>query len=208
MIATSVSAEAQAPVTASGPGLFWAEVERELGAMRSTAYRRDTVVDEASGRFEYNCSGFINYALRRALPEAYEGLVAATHPRPRASDMVAAFSVPGPLWRKVLISEVDRGDVIAWERPEALSSRHTGHVVVVAGKADRRSDGEWVVPVVDASESPHGRKDSRHGSGATGLGTGAIVLLSSGEHVTGYRWSTWADSPRYLTRVVLVRFTK
>ena len=207
MVATSVSAAAESPVTPTAQLRFWSEVERELGAMRTTAYRRDTLVDEASGRFEYNCSGFINYALQRSLPDVFDLLVKATNARPRAADMVSAFSVPGPGWRNVLISEVDRGDVVAWTRPEGLSSRHTGHVVVVAGKADQRADGEWVVPVVDASESPHGRKDSRHGPGVTGLGTGAIVLFSKDVQVAGYRWSTWADSPRHATRVVLVRFT-
>src|SRR4051794_29106253 len=48
------------------------EARRELSVMRLTSYDHETKVDEESGVFSFDCSGFITYALRIAAPDALD----------------------------------------------------------------------------------------------------------------------------------------
>src|SRR5262245_63135063 len=80
------------------------EANRELGLAHDTAYSHFNRINEATGRFHVDCSGFVGYALQRAAPEALDELRAATLHRPLAEDFVAFFeSLPGRLdaahWR-------------------------------------------------------------------------------------------------------------
>ena len=193
-----------------GAATLLAEAQRELAAMKQSTYTHTTSVDEPSGTFDYDCSGFVDYALGRVLPDALATLVAATVKRPVASSFesffasIAAGDANGR-WRRVArVPDLAPGDVIAWLKPAALQSTNTGHVLVVRDAVSMRAAGEWVIPIIDATESPHGSSDSRNAAGATGLGTGTIVLLTdAGGAPTGYRWSTWSGSVPYPTAVAL-----
>jgi hypothetical protein len=58
-------------VAALGSGTtLLAEGRRELAAVHESHYAHHTVVDESHGVFDYDCSGFVGYALARVAPHA------------------------------------------------------------------------------------------------------------------------------------------
>jgi hypothetical protein len=65
-------------------GSILSEAMRQLAAMRSSSYTHTTHVDEASGTFDYDCSGLIDYSLARVAPAALRELQQATVHRPLA----------------------------------------------------------------------------------------------------------------------------
>ena len=193
---------------------FVAEVDRELRAMRTSAYEHHTAVDESMGSFQYDCSGFVDYALRGSAPTAFAELASATVRRPLARHLEAFFASipPGTRrghWARVgRVSELRPGDIIAWLQPADSTSKNTGHVLVVHGPLtpDDSAPGAFLVPVADSTALKHGARDSRAGSGATGLGTGSIVLIpdASGAPVA-FRWSTGRKSRVRETAIALGR---
>jgi hypothetical protein len=171
------------------------EVRRELATMRDSSYQHKTDVDTSEGEFNFDCSGFIGYALAHSRPAALKALPVTTSTRPLAKDFehhfraVAAGSANGP-WRPVgTVSELRPGAVIAWLKPADVKSRNTGHVVVALDKPVRnpaRAD-EWLVKVADSTASRHAQ-DSRDAD-TDGLGTGTIGLSVNGAgHPVGYYW--------------------
>ncbi|MFT3694073.1 MAG: hypothetical protein QM831_13095 [Kofleriaceae bacterium] len=175
-----------------------AEANRELAAMRSSHYEHHTHVDEAAGLFDYDCSGFVGYALARSAPEAW-GPIVAMHRRPLAKHFEAFFTAPQGPWTRVTDpSAIVAGDVIAWLEPPEKHSRNTGHIVIVAGPPHARGD-ELVIPVIDSSHSGHGHADARNREHRNGLGTGELVLHG----LDGYRWSTAKHSRLYHTEIAI-----
>lgn len=200
------------PVTvtqqADGHALF-AEAERELAAMRRSHYEHHTRVDEASGLFDYDCSGFVGYALSRISPDALRVVAERTsRPRPLAKHFEEALASPSAPWQAVArVDDVQAGDVISWLEPKDIVSRNTGHVMIIAGPAHpgARAD-ELVVEVIDSSHSAHGKGDTRHAHHRNGLGRGQIVVIVDGaRHPVGYRWSTWRKSPAHHTAIAIAR---
>jgi hypothetical protein len=198
----------------AGPGrqLLRAEAQRELQAMRAAHYVHHTHVDEAAGLFDYDCSGFVDYALRHSVPDALETLRQATVHRPLAKHFVAFVSTLPPgaragLWRRVArIADLRPGDIIAWLRPPDSHSHNTGHVMLVGAPPRPRHGfpGEFEVVIVDSTHSPHGKTDLRRLAGTTGLGSSAVVLVGdAGGAPVAYRWSVWKRSPLHTTPVVL-----
>jgi hypothetical protein len=191
-----------------------AEVDRELGAVKSSSYTHHTVVDEARGEFDYDCSGFAGYALERSAPEAFAEVQKATVQRPLAKHFEAFFAslptgAPHGHWQGVSrVQDLAIGDLVAWLRPTELSNRNTGHVVFVHGpvSAYQGRNDAFVVPIADATHAPHGKSDPRKSAEATGLGTGSIVLLTdAGGRPVGYKWSTWSRSVEHMTPVAMGR---
>jgi hypothetical protein len=193
-----------------GAGLL-AEARRELAAMRSSRYVHRTDVDEEAGRFDYDCSGFVSYALARAQPDAYQVLRVFAQRRPLAKHYVSWIQSleehPSVAWRRVAeVGSLVPGDVIAWRRPADSASRSTGHVLIVAGAVERREAGEWVVPIVDSTAIVHGRADSRRPARATGLGLGTIVLVADARGApVAFRWSPNSASRVRKTQIALAR---
>jgi hypothetical protein len=186
----------QLPVASHASGSLLAEAQRELAAKRESHYAHRTHVDEATGAFDYDCSGFVGYALSRSVPTALP------RRRPLAKDFVAAMtSAP---WTPVARAEdVVAGDVIAWLEPPELHSRNTGHVVIAAAapRPGARAD-ERIVRVIDSSHSGHGKADTR----GSGLGTGEMVLQVDARGAPiGYRWSTWKHSRLLHTTIAIGR---
>jgi hypothetical protein len=207
-----------APPAAAGPkdtaASLVAEADRELRAMRSSAYEHHTAIDESAGSFVYDCSGFVDYALRGAAPAAFAELTQATVRRPLARHFEGFFAgiAPGTKrghWARVArVGDLRPGDIIAWLQPADSTSKNTGHVLVVHGapRPDDTAPGAFLVPVVDSTALKHGAQDSRAASGATGLGTGSIVLLGDASGApAAFRWSTGRKSRIRETAITLGR---
>jgi len=58
-----------------GSILLLNEAERQLARMNSSDYTHTTHVDEENGTYDYDCSGFVGYALSRADPCAFSVLL-------------------------------------------------------------------------------------------------------------------------------------
>ena len=176
----------------TGSILLLSEAERELARMTSSYYTHTTYVDEKSGTYNYDCSGFVGYALTRAVPVAFNAL---QHKRPVAADFYDHIAVSGPApgsggWMKVSTPlELLPGDIVVWLKPDSSDSTSTGHVMIVTGmpvKNPQRT-GEVLVQVIDSTESGHAN-DTR-GSGQTGLGKGTIGIMTDLSGLpTGYYW--------------------
>jgi hypothetical protein len=191
-----------------------AEVHRELATMRDSSYQHATDVDAAEGAYNFDCSGFVAYALAHSRPTALAALPVTTSIRPLARDFerhfraVAAGAAGGP-WRAVgTVPALRPGDVIAWLTPPTSPSRNTGHVLVVLADPVRnpaRLD-EWLVTVADSTTSRHAN-DSRDAD-TDGLGTGTIgLVVDGGEAPIGYYWRGGLSTARQLTEVSLGRPT-
>ena len=181
------------------------EIDRELGAVVETHYDHRTHVVEPDGVFDYDCSGFVGYALSRAAPAALRSVVEATRARPLARHFEAFFASPRAPWTRVeRAADLAPGDVIAWLEPPAKHSRNTGHVMIVAHAPRPGRPGEIIVGVIDSSRSGHGPADVRNRDHRGGLGTGELILLVDRDgRPSGYRWSLSRRSVAYRTEVAL-----
>ncbi|MCC6747646.1 MAG: hypothetical protein IT371_08320 [Deltaproteobacteria bacterium] len=177
-----------------GAALLLGEANRQLQNLKSTVYQHTTSVNEATGHYGYDCSGFIDYSLKRVLMPAYSALPTASSVRPLAEDFVHHFnslsaSSTGP-WSSVARPiELRPGDVVGWLTAPGSSSSNTGHVMIVRGTptTNTKRPTEVLVPVVDATQSPHA-SDSRTG-GQTGLGTGTIgIQVEASGRARAYYW--------------------
>ena len=181
--------------------VFLREVYAQLDGMRATRYQHTTVVDPGSGAYYYDCSGLIEYALARSVPEALRALPTSSKARPLAVDiawhLLRAPTRPADPWLPVHnTAELRPGDVIAWVTPKGSRSRNTGHVMVVTAPPTRsphRGD-EWLVNIIDSTSTPHA-DDSRR-DGRTGLGTGTVgLVVDAAGRPTAYRWRG-GESPK------------
>lgn len=189
------------------------EARRILRAAKTTGYSHTTTIDETSGTFLVDCSGFVDYALANVLPDAFADLQNATVKRPVAKTYVDFTSTLGPAgtgrWRRVLDARaVVPGDILAWlTPPDSGPTTNTGHVMIAssaAATAPFAGAEEVQLDVIDASESGHGKVDPRTESGAKGVGTGRIALIIDAQGApTGYRWSTETYSKPRATTVAV-----
>jgi hypothetical protein len=186
------------PGTATlGNAALLAEADRQLAAKTASTYSHHTHVDEARGSYDYDCSGFVDYALGRAAPDAFAELTKATVRRPLSKHIVHFVEgIPAVghrgRWHRVMRAvDLLPGDIVAWLKPADSTSTNTGHVMIVHGMPTQdAADPERVlVPIMDSTAMRHGASDSRpvHTSG---LGTGTIVLVvdASGA-ATHFRWT-------------------
>lgn len=169
------------------------EVERELRELRATHYAHVTSVDERSGEFDFDCSGFLGYALSRALPATWDAVRARLSDRPVARDFVSFFSSLGPrepeFTRVMQASDIHAGDIVAWlESPGAPDTGHVGIVAAAPTPSPDRPD-ELLVPIVDSASHTHASADTR-AAGENGLGVGTIgILVDQAGQPTGHRWA-------------------
>jgi hypothetical protein len=73
-----------------------------FGSMRATAYTHTTTIEASAGKFEFDCSGFVGYALAQSQPRALAELRSATKKRPLAKHFVSFFqNLPADsTWRR------------------------------------------------------------------------------------------------------------
>lgn len=189
------------------------EAERQLAAKQTSTYQHFTDVDEASGRYNYDCSGFLDYSLQRVLPEAYAELPISKSKvhRPLAQDFYKLFSSEAPKtkhWERIRkASDLRGGDIVAWLRPQDLDSHNTGHVMLVRDKPSPNPDrpNEILIPIIDSTSAPHA-KDNRN-KGQTGLGTGTIGIVQNAEgDPIAYYWRGGLSKRKELTPIAFGRF--
>ena len=179
--------------------------------MTHTVYEHQTRVDRTAGSYQYDCVGFVSYALKQAAPRARESAfetlkVTPGHiptPAKYAAFFASLAEKPQPGWQAVAkASDLRPGDVVAWEHQTATAS---GHAVVIAGVPVAGPEGTWLVEVFDSTASPHGDDsrptDQRAEVLATngkhsGLGRGVMAFTADPATgiLTGYRWSPHAKT--------------
>lgn len=209
------------PVVASGDTpnrVLLNEAVRQLRAMKSSRYRHKSKINESTGQFDYDCSGFVAYALARALPDALTPVPIGIKGRPRAEDFATYFSAltEHDAWSRIPhATELQPGDVIAWLRPAEVANSNTGHMVIVfdvkgslpasAPVAAIGGAREILLRVVDSTESPHA-DDVRGPDTATGLGTGTIgLVVDASDTPLGYRWKGGESTKAYATLIAVAR---
>lgn len=175
----------------NGSGLLLAEAERELARMNSSAYSHKTIVDEENGIYQYDCSGFVGYALKRADPCAFGAL---HDDRPDTGDFYSHITGSGPVpgnagWMQILSPrELRPGDLIVWPRDRS-DEGSSGHIMIIAGFPEENPDrnGELLVRVIDSTTSRHA-KDTRS-TGEQGLGEGTVGIMTDPSGLpVGYFW--------------------
>jgi hypothetical protein len=184
--------------------------------LRESKYNHATVVDEKSGRYEFDCSGLVTWVLRRTAPGAHAALMSRSA-RPVARDYYWAFErapadrAPRGVRKVARVTDAQPGDLVAWLKPPQVQSPNTGHVAFLL-EQPRPVDGvpgAFVVRIADAS-SYHHDDDDRFESGRTGFGSGTILLLA--DEATGapraYGW--YGLRSRYVleTPIALGRVTR
>jgi len=186
--------------TPPSPSPLLEEGQRELGLMQTSSYQHKTEVDESAGQFDYDCSGFVDYALKKVAPAAYKELPIskASAKRPLAQDFYNFFSSltgssltgKSAHWEAIgKATDLKPGDLVSWLRPPDNDSSNTGHVMLVRAPAqlNPQNPQEVLVEVLDSTTSPHAQ-DSR-AVGQNGLGSGTIgILTDSVGSALAYHW--------------------
>jgi hypothetical protein len=185
--------------------------------LRESKYNHATIVDERKGRYEFDCSGFVTWVLRRAAPGAHVA-IASRSARPLARDYYRELSraptserTPRGLRKITRVADAAPGDIVAWLKPELVKSANTGHVAFLLEQprpAPGVPDG-FLVRIADASSYQHDA-DDRFDSGRTGFGSGTILLLADAETGAPRAYGWFGLRSRYVleTPIALGRVTR
>jgi len=136
--------------------------QRLLSDVRETHYQHKTHVDRAGGVYDMDCSGFVDYLLKRTAPQQFGQLpTEPSHVRPRAAMYFKLLhrlrEQPLPGWKAIRqMGDAQRGDIIAWElQASTQEPGDTGHVVIVAAAAVQITQNIYRVEVYDSSGIHH-----------------------------------------------------
>ena len=174
-------------------------LQRTVSSARSTRYNHRTIVDARAGRYEFDCSGLVAWALAQTAPDA---LAAIRSTRPVAAEIARTIaSAPEGRaqrgWQRITrVSDVRPGDVFAWRNPRWLrgSTGHTGFVAAPIEAIDG-APTLFRVRVTDANSTGYDGDTRAVGTG--GIGTGAMLFSvdpttgAINGLVIGYRGSNW-----------------
>lgn len=150
--------------------------------VQQTTYTHDIYVDEATGTYDVDCSGFVSYVLGLVAPNhlnliSLSGSETRLHAQDYYNFFAALPTVTTDGWRQILnVQDAVRGDLIAWPLP--LSTGDTGHVFVVAEQPVTLDTDTMAVPAYDASDILHyvDSRDLGGGQQLTGVGSGTFHL--------------------------------
>lgn len=177
-------------------------------------YAHMTYMNEETGTRRTDCSGYVDYAVRRVLPDAYDKVPHPNTQRPLANDWYkflkeryqTVSTQEAARWREIIhVRELVPGDLVVWLKPENVTGDNTGHIMIVTATPTAGRSGEYLVRIADSTSSPHAN-DSR-GTTRTGIGTGTIGLKVDGwDRPTAYYWRgglsyTAFDTPIAMGRV-------
>lgn len=164
-----------------------ARAYRMLAALKSTTYQHVTDVDEQTGEYFCDCSGFVSYLLRKEMPAQYAAVpFPAPFRHPRAVEFHDAFAAaptetqPGQKWTHVVrLADARPGDVAAWRKATIPEKGVTGHIVLFDSTPRRVAADISEVVVIDSTSRPH-KDDTREGD-TTGVGRGTIYFKVDAE---------------------------
>jgi hypothetical protein len=145
------------------------EALRVLANTRHTHYQHTIYIDEATGTYDLDCSGFVSYLLGNVAPRHLGSITKPdTRMRLLAVDYcrffaaLSATAIAG--WQAVdRLSDAARGDIVTW----ALTPPHhdSGHIFVIADTPSSVGANVVAVPAYDASEDPALRRLPWHRPG-------------------------------------------
>lgn len=178
-----------------------AQLRRIDASLRTSRYRHATRVDVARGRYEFDCSGMVNWVLARSAPVAWRTMSARAR-RPRARDYRRVLSglsrgSRARGWEPVLrVADARPGDVVAWESGEPWSMGNTGHVVIVVERPEAYvwPRDTYRVRIADSTGFGHS-DDTRLADGRTGFGYGSILLVVDPTTGMPRAMGWWGDLP-------------
>jgi hypothetical protein len=158
------------------------EALRILENMQQTKYQHNIYIDEFTGTYDVDCSGFVSYILGRVAVN-HLNLIPLTGSEPRllAHDYYNFLSsLPNETtngWRQILyLRDARRGDLIVWPLP--APNIDTGHIFVVAADPVPLDANTFAVMAYDSSDIFH--YDDSRGDGPdqskTGVGSGTFHL--------------------------------
>jgi hypothetical protein len=188
------AASSSTAVKSSLPALLAAEAERMIADYPDTRYSHKTHIDKSQGLCDVDCSGFIVTLLRHKAPEHLES-IRTTHKRPLAEDFCAAFApkggTPARGWKPIQrLGDAERGDVLAWIKPDHGPGDNTGHVMLIAEKPVAESPRQFRVRIFDSTLQGHA-DDARTKSGRSGIGQGTLWFeVDDRMRPIGYRWKS------------------
>lgn len=129
--------------------------------------------------------------------------------RPFAKDYYQAITTSHGFIPITNIASVQPGDIVSIRYPNSAPGDNTGHILLAIGVPQRRTatkpivnaTQQWDVPIIDSSESGHGKDDTRHlpdGTFHDGVGRGTMRLYADNSGLlVGYAWSDLTDSLYY-----------
>lgn len=199
--------------------LDWAELLVQNVQPADTTYDHTSVTVTWAGQAgataytsHTDCSGFVMALLSQTYgltPPTFQRWLKTT--RPLAANFYAAINNRHGFENIGQVLEIQPGDFIAIRYPPGSTDvgDDTGHIMLVAGppkpfnpgQPDIKNTRQWEVPVIDSSESGHGKTDTRRkpdGTFGQGVGQGIFRLYTNaaGKPV-GYAWSIFEDSIYY-----------
>lgn len=207
---TTPSLDESAPTESATTSQLLDSAREQLASMKQSDYQHQTDVDTTAGRYDYDCSGLLDYTIGVLAPDAL-AQIPTTPSAGRAlaenfEGFFAGLTREGRYWAPVAtVPDLVGGDVIAWLITPDTASRDTGHIMIVVAPpvADPHNADAYLVEVIDSTTMPHA-EDSRS-SGQQGLGTGTIGLQTDGAGApTGFYWKGGV-APEMPTHVALAR---
>jgi len=165
------------------------EAEQIVRTLRHTHYQHQQHIDVATGTYDVDCSGFVSFVLQQVAPEHLHLIPKESGWEiPRAFKYEEFFSSLSSRaehgWRAIAdLSQVRRGDIVAWSLPSHLGKEEdTGHVFVVAATPTEPEAGLLAVRACDSSTVRHHHDSRAQNDGAfhTGVGIGTIHFKVDG----------------------------
>jgi hypothetical protein len=175
-------------------------VMKKLGAvsasLTASEYQHGIRVDEKRGIYHFDCSGMVQWVLRRAAPRAAWTAAHGLPQRPLARDFQRRIArAPRERerggWRRLArVDELRPGDVVAWLKPVEIDSPNTGHVAFVLLPPVRAPGYEnaYLVRIADSTRLLHD-DDTRVGRNGFGFGTILLVTDPATGSATAFGWA-------------------
>jgi hypothetical protein len=174
-------------------------VMRRLGRVAETLteseYSYGLSVNEQRGVYRFDCSGMVQWVLRRSAPIAASTMAHGLPQRPLARDFQRRIArAPRDRerggWRRIArIADLAPGDVVAWVKPAEIDSPNTGHVafVLLPPVLAPGYENAYLVRIADSSRLLH---DDDTRVGRSGFGFGTILLVADPDNgvPTAYGW--------------------
>jgi hypothetical protein len=174
-----------------------AMAESIVNTLTQTDYQHVNNIDPSTGIYDCDCNGFAAFILRAVALQNFEEIpidtqVGSVESRPRAFEYYDFFASLTPQstggWSRVdLLTDVGRGDIMAWRSPTIEAHVDTGHVVILAETPTLDPSGAfYVVRVYDSAAEAHFDDTREPGgqpspTGTSGVGSGFINLKVDGE---------------------------